>query len=1063
MADQTYAFPTSFAQRRLWFIDQLVPGNPAYTLHCTVPLKFRLNIPQLRSALNEIVRRHDTLRTTFDVTDGEPLQIVHSEPDLPLPVTDLQEMDDSAKEAEVPRLAAEEAQRPFDLRKGPLIRTALLKLREDHYVLLLTLHHIVADGWSLGIFFNELKEIYGALIRGRPSPLPELPIQYADFAVWQRDRLRGEVLAEQLAYWRERLANLLVLQMPTDRRRPPVASFRGDSHIFRLPASLMAELKHLSRREGVTLFMTLLAAFKVLLCRYTGQEEIVIGSPIANRNRAEIEGLIGFFVNTLVLRTDLSGDPTFVEALARVREVTLGAYAHQDLPFEKLVEDLRPGRDLSRNPLFQVAFQIHNEPTIAVPVAGDAPVSPEVQRGTSNFDLLLDLWETPQGLMVRLNYSTDLFDAATMVRLAGHYRVLLEAIASNPQQCISELPLLTQQERRQLLYDWNDTAADYPRQACIHQLFEEWAARTPEATAVVFENERITYEQLNRRANRIARMLQARGVRADSLVGICLARSVELIAGLLGILKAGAAYVALDPDYPARRLALVIGDGGIMTVLTERRLAVLFDGTRVEAICLDDAAAIAGWDGANPSSDATAESLAYVAYTSGSTGAPKGVCVSHRAVARLVRQNNCVDFGPHEIFLQFSPIPFDASTFEIWGSLLNGARLVVHPAGSASLEELGRTIERHGVTTLWLTAGLFNQMVDHQAASLRGVRQLLAGGEALSAAHVKKALQVPGRRVLINGYGPTEATTFTCCHRMTDASRIGETVPIGKPIANTRVYILDSNLNPVPASIPGELYIGGDGLARGYLNCPELNAEKFVPDHLSGHPGQRLYRTGDLVRYGPDGAIEFLGRIDRQVKLRGFRVEPGEVEAVLLRHPSVRSVAVVAVGEGADKRLVAYVVLLGSEINSSPELRSFLQDQLPAYMIPAQFVAVAEIPLTRHGKVDERLLPAPKRAGAADDTVAPSGEVEVALAQIWSEVLKLEGPDARANFFTDLGGHSLLATQVVSRIREAFGVELPLRRFFESPTVAELAMAVEELLIAEIEMMSEDQVQRLLM
>jgi amino acid adenylation domain-containing protein len=959
-----------------------------------------------------------------------------------------------------------EARQPFDLAEGPLLRARLLRLAEEEHIALLVMHHIIADGWSMGVLIGEVAALYEALSAGRASPLPELPIQYVDFALWQREWLRGEALERHLAYWEQQLGgHRAVLELPTDRPRPRLQTSRGATYSFVLSKRLVERLKALSHQEGVTLFMTLLAAFQILLYRYSGQEEIRLGSPIANRNRAEIEDLIGFFVNTLVLRTDLSGNPSFRELLKRVREVTLGAYAHQDLPFEMLVEKLRPERQMNHSPLFQVVFALNNAPVESIKLPGLSFSPLEINTGTAKFDLTLLMAEEPEGLDGVLEYNTDLFDAATIARLATHFQTLLAAVITNPRHPIATLPLLTEQERHQLLVEWNRTRTAYPAHSTIDQLFEAQAELTPDAIALVCEDLQLSYRELNERANQLAHFLRRLGVGPETVVALCLERSVEMVIGLLAILKAGGAYLPLDPAYPLKRLALILEETSAPVLLTQQRLAAGLSeerGARSEdgdaqssvlnpqcqVVCLDsDWQTIAGESRTNPASSATAEQLAYVCYTSGSTGRPKGVSILHRNVVRLVKETNYVQLGPQEVFLQLAPISFDASTFELWGSLLSGARLVVMPAGTASLEELGEALKRYQVTTLWLTAGLFHQMVEAQAESLRRVRQLLAGGDVLSVTAVRKYLDALGAGRLINGYGPTESTTFTCCYAMDASSEFGSGVPIGRPISNTQVYLLDDHLNPAPVGVVGEIYIGGDGLARGYFRQPELTAERFIPHPFSAEAGERLYRSGDLARYLADGRIEFVGRGDEQVKVRGYRIELGEVEAALAQHPGVRAVAVTArEGVGGEKRLVAYVVSERADVPRIGELRGYLQEHLPGYMVPSDFVRLDALPLTPHGKVDRRALPAPKqtRPELASAFIAPRTPVEEVLAEIWAEVLSLDAVGIDDNFF-DLGGHSLLATKVVSRVREAFQVDLPLRHLFESPTVATLAERIEKM------------------
>ncbi len=901
--------PLSFAQQRLWFLDQLAPGNPTYNLPTTIRFDLALDVGALNRSLNTIVARHESLRTTFVAVDGRPMQIVVPALELEVPVVDLRSLRGRDREAEAVRLTADEARRPFDLATGPLVRAGLVQLGDVEWLFLLTMHHIVSDGWSLGVFAQELDVCYRALAVGREPELPDLPVQYADFAWWQREWLNGDILAAQLDYWGTLLTDVPVLALPTDRPRPTAQSFRGAGLPVQVPATLTHALRGLAQKEGCTLFMVLLAAFQALLGRTAGQNDVVVGVPIANRTRPELERLIGFFVNSLVLRTDTRGDPTFVELLGRVREVALSAYAHQDLPFEMLVDELQPERDPSRNPLFQVTFQLFSAPGGALPLEASV-VNANVPRATAKFDLYLEIVETTDGLHGAFEYSTDLFDAATIERLSGHYLTLLAAVAAEPDSRLSELEVLTPAERRQVVLGWNDTTRPYPRDATVAELFTEQAARRPDAVAVVSDRGTLTYAELDARSNRLAHYLVAHGAQAEGLVGICMPRSADLVVAILAVLKTGAAYVPLDPDYPAERLAFMLRDTAaplLVAVSAALESVPEYTGT---IVCVDrDADAVASFPPDPMASGGNAESLAYVMYTSGSTGEPKGVMVPNRGIVRLVVGSEYVRFAADEVFLQLAPISFDASTFEIWGALLHGARLVVFPRHKPSLEELGRALRDHGVTTLWLTAGLFDQMVDDHMDDLRGVRQLLAGGDVLSPGRVRRVLRELPECRMVNGYGPTEGTTFTCCHTVDDPSETLTAVPIGRPIANTRVYLLDHERRPVDVGTAGELYIGGDGLARGYLNRAHLTAERFVPDPFSADPAARLYRTGDLARYRRDGVIEFIGRSDDQVKLRGFRVEPGEVATVLESHPSVRE-AVVVVREDiiGDRRLVAYVV-----------------------------------------------------------------------------------------------------------------------------------------------------------
>jgi amino acid adenylation domain-containing protein len=1042
VTDDVFVFPASFAQQRLWFLDQWEPESAAYNVPIAMRLTGPLDLDVFERSLNSIVSRHEILRTIFGMKEGEPVQLVLEFSALTLRILDLTTLPHVEREVEAQKLVNAEAHRPFDLSRGPLVRATALRLDHDEHVVLLTIHHIVFDGWSMSVLFRELGEAYNAFASGAPASLSPPPIQYADYTIWQREWLQGPELERQLAYWKEQLSGPLpVLQLPTDYSRSAVLSSRGAHHPVRLSCGLANKLTAISRQERATLFMALLAAFQTLLSRYTEQEDILVASPIAGRNQVELENLIGFFVNTLVLRTDLKGDPTFRELLRRVRAVTLGAYAHQDLPFEKLVETLRPERSLNHAPLCQAVFVLQNTPRAALDLHGLTAVPFELTHETAKFDVSLSLGEGPDGLSGAFTYSTDLFEASTIARMATHFEILLEGIGADPDRRLSELPLLSARERRQLLVEWNDTTREYPRDDCVPRLFEAQVDRTPSATAVACGREEISFDALNARANQLARYLRSRGVGAEVPVGVCAERSIDMVVALVGILKAGGAYVPLDPNDPPERVGFMLADATVRLVVTEARAAERLPADdRVERFCLDrERETLARENTTNLESGATADNLAYVMYTSGSTGIPKAVTIVHRGIVRLVKEASYVSLSADDVVLQAAPITFDASTFEIWGALLNGARLALAPVEKPSLAELSDTLERHQVTIAWFTSALFSQMVDHELGGLRRVRQVLAGGDVLSLGHVRKFLQASGTSTLINGYGPTENTTFTCCYPMTATTQIGLSVPIGRPISNTQVYVLDAHLNPQPIGAPGELYIGGDGLARGYWNRSELTAAKFIASPFSDEASARLYKTGDRVRYLSDGNLEFLGRVDHQVKIRGFRVELEEIESVLARHAAVREAVVVAPEDAPGfKRLVAYVSV--REAVEGSALRRYLGQHLPDYMVPANFVVLDALPKTSAGKVDRRRLPAPnaERDTRHGPSAVPRNQVEERLVDLWCDVLRKDRIDIHDNFFA-LGGHSLLATQVISRIRAVYGKELPLRALFEAPTVAGLA------------------------
>ena len=1034
----------SFAQQRLWFLDQLEPGNAFYNMLQATRIGGDLKVQVLHEAFNTIVMRHESLRTTFSYVDGSPVQVINRSAEVELPVIDLSALPAGERETEARRLANEEAKRPFDLGKGPLMRGSLLRLAEDDHVLLLTIHHIVSDGWSGGILMRELTTLYEAFSEGKPSPLAEMPIQYADFAVWQREWLQGEVLEEQLAYWSQRLGGALPrLELPIDRPRPLVQAYRGSYASAKVSKDLNEQLKAMARGEGVTLYMLLLAAFQVLLSRYSGQEDIIVGSPIAGRNRAETEGLIGFFINTLALRTNLSGNPTFRNLLQRVRDAALGAFEHQDLPFEKLVEELQPERSLSYSPIFQVMFVLQNAPSKALQLGRLKLGSFGFESLTTRFDLELHVWERADStLSCTFFYNTDLFDAATVKRMITHYRTLLESVVADPGQHIWDLALLTAEEREQLLVEWNHTQTDYPRDKTIHELFEEQVERTPEAIAVVYEEKRLDYRKLNERANQLAHYLQKLGVGPEVMVAISMERSVEMVIGLLGILKAGGTYVPLDPDYPEQRLRFMLEDTRAPVLITQESLVESLPETGAAVICLDkDGGLISQESVANLNSGARAENLAYVIYTSGSTGKPKGVSVPHRAVSRLVLNTNYIDLKPSDKVAQVSNASFDAFTFEIWGALLCGAQLVgISMEVALAPQRLAEQIQSHGISTMFLTTALFNQMAIQAPNCLNRLRNLLFGGEVADPKWVREVLVKGAPERLVHVYGPTESTTFTSWHLVQDVEEGARTVPIGRPISNTTIHILDRQQQLVPVGVSGELHIGGDGLAAGYLNREELTTEKFIPNPYSEEEGARLYRTGDLARYLPDGNVEFLGRIDQQVKIRGFRIELGEIEAVLTEHHAVQEAVVVAREETGDKRLVAYLVIGDRSTAGVSELRAYLKEKMPDYMVPSAFVMMDELPLTPNGKVDRHRLPAPEqsRPELQEGFVAPRDELERQISNLWEETLNIKPIGVTDNFF-ELGGHSLLAVGLFAQIEKKFHKNLPLATLFHAPTIEGLA------------------------
>ena len=1037
--------PLSFAQQRMWFLDQLEPANPFYNIPEAVRITNALSVAALGQTLGELVRRHEVLRASFPTADGGPRQLIAEPGGVPLLLADLTRLPTAAREKQARTLAVREARRPFDLSRGPLLRAALLRLGPEEHVLLLTMHHIVSDGWSTGVLVGEFMSLYEAFAGGLPSPLRELKVQYADFAHWQRQSLQGAVLDRQLAYWRKQLEGAApVLDLPTDFPRPAAESHRGASESITLHVGLARSLRALSRRERVTPFVTLLSAFMCLLQRYTGQTDVSVGTPIAGRNHAETEGLIGLFTNTLVMRGDLSGDPSFRELLARTRDYVVEAYAHQDLPFEKLVEELQPRRELNRNPLFQVMFLLQN-----TPVEPREPTRIRIEpldlgSVRSLFDLMLTVTEASDGLTVSLEYSTDLFEAATAARMLRHLRTLLTAAAADPSLRLRELPLLGEGERRELLVEWNDTAATYDRDATIHGLFSRQAALAPSAVALVFNDEHLTYAELDARSNRLARHLRALGAGPESRVAVFTERGVGMMVALLGTLKAGAAYVPIDPGYPPERIAYMLADSGAGVVVTQGGLSVpATPGREPHVVRLDDDARRAAHE-PPPAPSATPDNLAYVIYTSGSTGLPKGVQISHRAVVNLLcTMKRRLGLTPDDTLLAVTTLSFDIAALELFLPLVTGAKVLL--AGrevAADGPRLARLLESGGATVMQATPATWRLLLEAGWEVSSGL-QMLCGGEALPPAVAER---LAGRgRGFWNVYGPTETTIWSGAYEVSP----GAPIYLGRPLANTRFYLLGREGEPVPPGVAGELHIGGDGLARGYLNQPGRTAVQFVPDAFSGEAGARLYRTGDLARYVPGGDLQFLGRVDGQVKVRGYRIEPGEIEASLRKAEGVaEAVVVVKEDEAGERRLVAYVVgQEGAEAPPAAELRRLLRGSLPDYMIPSLFVALDHLPLTPNGKVDRRALPEPVRAPAGESRVAPRNPTEELVADIWAGVLSVGEVGVNDNFF-ELGGHSLLMTKLLSRVRQVFRVEIPLRDFFVSPTVEGLAARIESARLA---------------
>jgi amino acid adenylation domain-containing protein len=1053
--EDVFVFSTSFAQQRLWFLDQYGPHSSLYNVPVAFHLKGLFQLTALTRAVNEIVFRHEALRTTFSTSEEKELvQVVAQSLSVNPQMFDLRELAGKERDTEVNRILVEEVHRPFELSRGPLLRVAVIQLSRDEHVLLLITHHIVSDGWSMDNLLRELSMLYADFCVGQPSSLPDLPIQFADFALWQRESLTGDLLDRQFAYWKTQLNGMpALLDLPTDRPRPPVQRFRGAHQAVFIPPELSDALKAMSRHEGVTLFMTLLAAFQTLLHRYSRQDDIVVGSPIAGRNRAEVEDLIGFFANTLVLRTDLSGDPAFRELLQRVRDVALQAYAHQDLPFEKLVEKLQPQRNRSYTPLFQVMFALHT-PSAELSLPGLAISSLEVATDTAKFDLTLALVDEPKGLRGFLEYNTDLFDASTIERMLGHFQALLQGIGANPEQHLSQLPLLTDDEKQHLLAERGSKKADFSRSECVHEIFEAQVLRTPDKVAVVFQNQELTYQQLNRLANQVARQLQALGVAPESLVGIYTERSLEMIVAILGVLKAGGAYVPLDPVWPRERLSFMMADSQVKVVLTQNKLMARLQLHDTQVLCLDTLSQTDGLQASatdsNPLSGATANNLAYVIYTSGSTGTPKGALLSHYNVTRLFHATHSwFRFDENDVWTLFHSYAFDFSVWEIWGALLYGGKLVIVPyRDSRSPEMFYNLLREEKVTVLNQTPSAFRQLIEIEPSLGKGqelaLRLVIFGGETLDFLSLKPWFDRHGDQTprLINMYGITETTVHVTYRPITvaDLAAKGKSF-IGVPIPDLELYALDQNQNPLPIGVPGELYVGGAGVARGYLNRSELTNERFISNPFTCKSGERFYRSGDLVRLLPNRDIEYLGRMDHQVKIRGFRIELGEIEAALTQHFAVKQVVVtVCENDPGDKRLVAYVVPEQESLFHANDLRNYVREKLPDYMVPSALVQLDSFPLTSNGKLDRDALPAPNFTARDDQRsfVAPQTELERTIATIWQKLLRIEEVGVHDNFF-DLGGHSLLLIQLHSHLTKAVEVKLSIIDLFEYSTIYAMA------------------------
>jgi amino acid adenylation domain-containing protein len=1026
--------PLSFAQQRLWILDHLTPGHPVYNIPFAITIRGALNIAALSASLNEIVKRHEVLRARVIISNGQPQQAIAPALDIPLPLVDLSNLSYAERYTNARRLATEEGSRQFDLSTGPLLRASLFKLAADEHVLVLTVHHIVFDGWSLEILLRELAAFYKDFSIGNRSTLPELPIQYADYASWQRDWLRGDVLERQLGFWRERLKGAPPgLNLPSRQARPAVQTFIGGRLPFALSTDLYERLKTLTRNERATLFMTLLAGFKALLYRYTGETDVMVGTVVAGRNWIETEKLIGFFVNTLVLRTDFSADPSFRTILSRVREVLLEAYAHQDIPFEKVVEELQPERNLSQSPLFQVLFAFHHESASALEVSGLSMDLDQLDTHATKFDLYLSITRSAEGLSGILEYNLDLFDQVTMKRLLEHYRYLLEGTAANPALPISRQPLLLPEEQ-EMLKQWNDTAADHPRTQSIHGLFERQAQRTPDALALVWGSERITYRDLDQRANQVAHRLQSLGVGPEVVVAVFMDRTPELVVALLAILKAGGAYLPLDPAYPKERIRFMMEDVNAQVLLTEEHLRYSLPENNATVLLPNAPGENRSEDENAPPCAAGPQNLAYLIYTSGSTGRPKAVAIEHRSAVAFLHWAGG-KYSRHELsgVLATTSICFDISVFELFAPLSWGGKIIL-VENALSLLSLNTA---EPITLVDIVPSAMAEVLKSTELPA-SVCTVNLPGEPIPARLIEELYRQPTIERIYNLYGPSEDTTYSTC-ALAERGASGPP-PAGRPISNSHVLLLDREMMRVPVGVQGEIFIGGEGLARGYYDRAEQTADRFVPNPFSHIPGQRLYRTGDLGRYLPDGQIEVLGRLDHQVKIRGFRIELGEIEAALRTHEAVREAVVIARGQGHDKRILAYVVAEPRAVDIH-ELQSLLTEKLPGYMLPAAIVLLESLPLLPNGKIDRNALPEPNMGGAATDEnyVAPRDELEQTIVRVWQEVLGIPRVGVHDNFFSDLGGHSLLAVEAVTRLRECLDPQLSFVDMFHFLTVRSLA------------------------
>ena len=1040
-------FVASFGQQRLWFLDQLEPGTAAYNLPRAFRISGPLDISVLKQALKTVVARHASLRTVFESVNGECHQAVRLDMQVEIPVIDLTNTPERQREAEGLRVISEEGKKPFDLRNGPLLRSLLVRLAPEQHIFLLVLHHIIIDGWSISILFRELTGCYASLFRGQPISLPEIPVQYAEYAQWQREYMSGEILDRQLEYWKNRLDGCpLLLDLSTDHPHPPIASWHGAMEEISLNSEALAKLKTVAKSETSTLFMVAMAAFQTLLWRYTNQQSIVVGTPVAARNEVELETVIGLFVNTLVLRSDFSADMTFRELLRQVRAFCLDSLPYQDLPFEKLVESLMPQRSLDTHPIFQVMFTFQNIPKQIFEIPGLSIKEVGFESGIAKFDLSVEAWDDGE-FHCQFEYRTDLFEQATIRRMLEHFENLLNAVSDNPDSRLAELTIMGDRERAQVLTEWNRTAADYPRHLTIAHAFENQVESTPDATALIYQERQWSYRELNDAANRLARLLIRKGIDRESLVGVFLERSPEMVVALMGILKSGAANVPLDPSYPLERIRFMVKDAAVATIVSHSSVRRLLQDAANDVVLIDDEELLRHESPANVASAISSEDRAYVIYTSGSTGLPKGVEGTHRAsMNRFSWMWRTFPFQKGEVCCQKTNLGFVDSIWEIFGPLLAGIPNVIIPQGCVRDPELFLDVlAREHVSRIVLVPSQLRALLDHAPELRQRVPKLrlwTSSGETLPAELAQRFHDAYPEAMMLNIYGSSEVAADATWHEISEQD-YEPSVPIGRPISNTQIYLVDKYSNPVPIGIPGEIYVGGDGLARGYLNRPELSAQRFVPNWLAPKQSSRLYRTGDLGRWRSSGEVEYLGRVDRQIKLRGMRIELGEIESILTRHPEVRQAIVIVKGEGAQTKLSAYVV--GTVTNVS-ELRRFARSKLPEHMVPAEYWQIEQLPLLPSGKVNRSALMKceAKALVSEEDCIGPRNEIETQLAGIWCELLKMQSIGVEHNFF-ELGGHSLLVLQMTARIRRSFEVELPARAVFEAPTIATLAREVERL------------------